>query len=434
MLYAFSPAGNQKWATASTSMMGAQISDSPAIANEGTVYASVNDDNLYAFNPNGSIRWNVTLGGLAAPPAIGGDGTIYVGTGDKYLYAVNPAGSLKWKTALGGSIVSPMPAIAANGTIYTGCDDYKLYALRPDGSILWSFPTGDAVEATPVIDATGTVFCGSRDGQLYAVKPDGSPAWPVPLSVGDGSDDLAMGGDGIVYVPAGEKLLAVGNRVASPSLTPSSPSPTTSSPSPTPGSFSDLPAAYLAGKEILDLVSRGVLNGYPDGTFRPESPVTRAEFAKMALLSLGLSMVTPPTPAFPDLSPGHWAYAYVEGAVANGLVKGYPDGSYRPEGLVTMAEVFTVIVRAKGWALVNPPPPPPDVLVGELNGAVHLMGTAGDWFDPYLGSAIVNGILLIPDSPQITKPLPGPGPGGTYLLEANMPANRAQTAVFLARM
>ena len=61
-------------------------------------------------------------------PAIGADGTIYIGSEDNNLYAFNPDGSLQWQYLTSGSIDSS-PAIAADGTIYVGSDDHYLYAF-----------------------------------------------------------------------------------------------------------------------------------------------------------------------------------------------------------------------------------------------------------------------------------------------------------------
>src|SRR5690606_9625979 len=80
---------------------------SPAIASDGTIYVNSYDRGLYAFNTNGTIKWQVsgpeTNGfGEITPPAIGSDGTVYVGIGavsggtTSYFVAFNPDGSIKW--------------------------------------------------------------------------------------------------------------------------------------------------------------------------------------------------------------------------------------------------------------------------------------------------------------------------------------------------
>ncbi len=170
--------------------------------------------------------------------------------------------------------------------------------------------------------------------------------------------------------------------------------------------------------------------GYPDGTFKPEFPVTRAEFAKMVLLLFGLSSETPIRPSFPDVTPEHWAYGYIEGAVKNNLVLGYPDGTFKPEGNITIAEVLTVIVRAKEWALQDPPGPPPLIFLRDRDDSLRTIDSL-DWFYQYVGTAAQKGLLLFPDYPQIAE---SGASSGEYIVRFNSPSTRAQTAVFLRRL
>ncbi len=73
---------------------------------------------------------------------------------------------------------------------------------------------------------------------------------------------------------------------------------------------------------ITDVQVGTVAGGYPDGTFLPNQPVTRAEFVKMAISGLGIATKNPATPTFIDVLPDSTFYPYVEGAYAAGLVKG----------------------------------------------------------------------------------------------------------------
>jgi hypothetical protein len=102
-----------------------------------------------------------------------------------------------------------------------------------------------------------------------------------------------------------------------------------------PGStfYTFVEAAYL----------RGAVQGYPDGTFRPNAPVTRAQAAKMLVTGRGWSLYTPPWPAFTDVPVGHWAYAYIHTAQSHGIAGGYPDGTFRPDTLVTRAQLAKMV-------------------------------------------------------------------------------------------
>ena len=73
-----------------------------------------------------------------------------------------------------------------------------------------------------------------------------------------------------------------------------------------------------------------VADGYPDGTFRPNNPVTRGQFAKMVSGGLAIPTLDPATPTFTDVPPNYLFYVYIEGDAAAGVIHGYPDHTYRP--------------------------------------------------------------------------------------------------------
>ena len=109
--------------------------------------------------------------------------------------------------------------------------------------------------------------------------------------------------------------------------------------------FTDLEEDHWAQEFIKDLVSRGLLNGYPDGSFRPDNKITRAELAKVIVETLGLEKGGKTT-SFTDLSKEHWAYEDVAAAAEAGLLKGYTDGSIRPDAELSRAELAVVLIRA----------------------------------------------------------------------------------------
>ncbi|BDG62176.1 S-layer homology domain-containing protein [Caldinitratiruptor microaerophilus] len=100
------------------------------------------------------------------------------------------------------------------------------------------------------------------------------------------------------------------------------------------------------------LAALNILAGFPDGTFRPNEPVTRAQMAAIAVRALGLesaSQYAKMDTKFNDVSGAHWAAGYINVAVDQGLLKGYPDGSFKPENQVTYAEALAILVRALGY-------------------------------------------------------------------------------------
>ncbi len=102
-------------------------------------------------------------------------------------------------------------------------------------------------------------------------------------------------------------------------------------------------------KAVDVLMALDVINGYPDGTYKPENVVKRAEMAKLVVTALGLKAVAQSNATkFEDVK-GHWAQGYVQVCVDLGIAKGYPDGTFKPEKAVTYSEALTMLVRALGW-------------------------------------------------------------------------------------
>jgi len=93
---------------------------------------------------------------------------------------------------------------------------------------------------------------------------------------------------------------------------------------------------------IASLIDEGIISGYPDGTFKPENPVTRAEFAKIVARAFAIR----PTgePRFSDIK-NNWAQAYITALTEAGIVSGYPDGTFKPDRHITRAEMVTMLVR-----------------------------------------------------------------------------------------
>ncbi len=87
------------------------------------------------------MKWEfATAGGISSTPAIGGDGIIYAGSEDNNLYALNPDGTMKWKFTMGARIQFTSPAINSDGTIYIASNDGKLHAIATSSKGLASSP------------------------------------------------------------------------------------------------------------------------------------------------------------------------------------------------------------------------------------------------------------------------------------------------------
>lgn len=111
--------------------------------------------------------------------------------------------------------------------------------------------------------------------------------------------------------------------------------------------FWDVPKDYWGFEYIADLAERGVIKGYEDGSFKPENIVLRSEWAKMMVTAAGLSVNDNGT-YFTDTN-GHWANSYIN--TAKNYLTGYSDGSYRPDQAATREDVTVAMVKLKGYDL-----------------------------------------------------------------------------------
>jgi hypothetical protein len=116
--------------------------------------------------------------------------------------------------------------------------------------------------------------------------------------------------------------------------------------------FTDI-NGYWGQQYVSELASRGVIGGFPNGEFRPNDEITRAQFASIVAHALNLA-ATGGTRNFTDVPANHWAAGSI-GAVANaGLVGGFPDGSFHPDDKLTRAQAIVVLAKALRGANINP--------------------------------------------------------------------------------
>ena len=93
---------------------------------------------------------------------------------------------------------------------------------------------------------------------------------------------------------------------------------------------------------VSTLSNAGIIDGYEDGTFKPDGNITRAEFATIAVRFFEATYDG--EDLFSDIA-GHWAQDYINEAANAGIVDGYPDGTFRPQQYITRAEAMTMVNR-----------------------------------------------------------------------------------------
>lgn len=107
--------------------------------------------------------------------------------------------------------------------------------------------------------------------------------------------------------------------------------------------YKDVPDNLWSVTAISYMSNLKLVKGYPDGTFRPTANITRAEFAAMVVRFENIS--TAGSKDFTDLQKDHWAYEVIQKAAQAGWISGYPDGSFKPDQPISRAEVVTITNR-----------------------------------------------------------------------------------------
>ncbi len=113
--------------------------------------------------------------------------------------------------------------------------------------------------------------------------------------------------------------------------------------------FSDVADDAKYHNAVAVLSDLEVAKGYPDGTFKPAKVVTRAEMATFIIKALGHPVGTSAPTRFPDVPQSYWGSAFIAAASELNVLKGYPDGSFKPDKTVSYDEAITMLVQALGY-------------------------------------------------------------------------------------
>lgn len=110
-------------------------------------------------------------------------------------------------------------------------------------------------------------------------------------------------------------------------------------------SYPDIQATHWAVKEIEFVKGTGLMIGDTNGQFRPNAPITRGEMATIAARYKKLDTTMYKTTIFTDVSTGYWGLAAIEAVRVVGIVDGYQDGTFKPNGNLTRAEAVKIVNR-----------------------------------------------------------------------------------------
>lgn len=99
--------------------------------------------------------------------------------------------------------------------------------------------------------------------------------------------------------------------------------------------------SHYAEKSIKSLISKGIVSGYPDGTYRPDESISRAEF--IAIINKAFNMQETGTINFKDVKKTDWFYKDIEKAIGEAYISGYDDGTLKPNNPITRQEASVVL-------------------------------------------------------------------------------------------
>lgn len=222
-LYAINSDGTLKWTfvVEETDTHRTSIFACPAIGADGTIYFGCLNGIFYAVKDEGNKAkelWRYEVKGepLATAPthyqefwgsaAIAEDGTIYVGNNDYNVYAFRPDGSIKWKYKTGNEVYQSV-TIGGKGTVYIASEDRNIYALNPnDGTKRWSWRPESGIPFTASVTEDETIVFGlsGRDRIIALDGNTGEMKWECILDGRGETDgtctDPVIGPDGTIYM------------------------------------------------------------------------------------------------------------------------------------------------------------------------------------------------------------------------------------------
>ena len=181
--------------------------------------------------------------------------------------------------------------------------------------------------------------------------------------------------------------------------------------------YTDMEENHWAYQSIKFLTEVGVVVGYPDGTYKPDIPVTRAEFASMAIKALGQESASITQEIhFNDITPDFWAYNIIQKAVYFDLIPDSKGQSYRPFDSVTRAEAINIAVNALTTNQISQEKAD-DIIAKSYEDYTQMPA----WFLMAAAKAHILDLVVVM-------------PGREGKMEANRPANRAEVAMILYKM
>jgi hypothetical protein len=172
--------------------------------------------------------------------------------------------------------------------------------------------------------------------------------------------------------------------------------------------FNDVSPSYWARPFIERLADDGIIAGFPDGSFRPDQPVTRAQFAAIVKNAFNQPR-TRSAPRFTDVSAGYWANAAIADAYGQGFLSGYPNGAFQPEQQIPRVQALVALANGLNFS--------PRGSVNEALGTYRDANQIPGYAESPVAAATEN--TLVVNYPNVD------------VLQPRRPATRADVAAFI---
>ncbi|MEO8286876.1 MAG: S-layer homology domain-containing protein [Chloroflexota bacterium] len=371
--------GGPLWSRSTGTVVGAMPAYDPTYGSGGTLFILGSGSRLYAVDPaTGVDRWpSVTVGSTHGNIAIA-NGLIFINNGTGGLRILDETNGALLRT------ITPSAPGAANSGV--AVSHGFVYWLTAGTLNAWSLPAGGPT-STPTNTAgpTNTTLATNTPTATNSVVPSNTPistSTPAPTNtpVATGTQTAIPSATATSTNPPGTPTsgasttpnptgtsTSVPATVTSPAGTVTQPAPTntgTTMPTSTPTActitFSDVAEGSTFYPFIRCLACRGIINGYPDGTFRPNNNVTSGQLAK--IVANAAEFNDPPAgQSFEDVLPGSTFYAYIERLFSRGIMSGYPCGGvgepcgagnlpyFRPNSNATRGQISKIVSNAAGF-------------------------------------------------------------------------------------
>jgi hypothetical protein len=248
----------------------------------------------------------------------GGAGIRYNGFSFDYAYHKYGAVSDNDTSYLSLSYSSPidMPAATKEAPVIEREKDIQIF--YPQDKLITN---DEAVNIIGIIGNIADVGSVMVNGSTINTAANGSFESTYPLSLGKNTFEITvLGKDGVRVASTKLRILRMVY-------------------------FKDVPKDYWAKSPIEGLATLGIIGGYPDGTFKPNKSINRAELTTLLVKAKAVGTAEPTATSFYDVSKKHWASYYIQNAVDMGMVTGYPDKTFRPAKSLNRAEGVTILSR-----------------------------------------------------------------------------------------